>query len=449
MLQALTGKPSFKNAKDLYTWCQTGEGYPDQLLRELQVSEDAIDFLHSVMAFDPAARPTAKAACEHRWWAESDIRPARGWRLASILGQPGKLSRRRSSLEVHFPPEVCDARQSSLNRQQHFNRDRRNSVVLPYPRSESTNSLWAVPPPFSPQTDPHGVYQHPYPMSTPHLPMDLYMPPHQRQAESDYIAKPDLILRRPSRTRRPSLADDTSFRSLTAPHNWPYVLRQHENNQARITTGPYDGPYGPQQQDSGLRKQVRFVSGSHDRSPGSPVQSSHREGQTRINPSHKKASVPDSRELTRILTLGDLTIDTSSHQPVRILVNPAKTKSKKRPQTSQIAGQSAMPGGSLRTDETVQSKYADDQLRDATAQLSQKEAVTRLRDDIDANSLRGEAPASVVTWHRIQSDEEPRTGENHERHRDPSWAWLGDGAWTEQLAARGDVRQHHAGLEAR
>lgn len=89
VLRALTGKPSFNNHRELDKWRRTGEGYPDQLLQDLQVTEGAIDFLHSVMACDPAVRPTAEAACGHTWWAETDTGPARG---PSGLPKPDHMS---------------------------------------------------------------------------------------------------------------------------------------------------------------------------------------------------------------------------------------------------------------------------------------------------------------------------------------------------------------------
>lgn len=67
VFQALTGRASFKSTKDLDTWYRTRRGYPDQLLRDLQISEDAIDFLHSVMAGNPSSRLTSELACGHRW----------------------------------------------------------------------------------------------------------------------------------------------------------------------------------------------------------------------------------------------------------------------------------------------------------------------------------------------------------------------------------------------
>lgn len=512
VLQALTGKPSFKNAKDLYTWCQTGEGYPDQVLRELQVSEDAIDFLHSVMACDPAARPTAEVACEHRWWGESDVRPVRG-RPASILHQLGNLSR-RSAPDMRFPLQVYNETQSSRKPQQYFNYDARYSYTLPYPRNEPINSHWTTLPP---RIDPYGGYQHPsLAISTSHMPMALYAPPHQQHSDSDYTtAKPEFN----SHQARSSRDFDTRF--LTAPHHRPYVLRQHESSQSQITSGSYDGSYGPQPQDSNVRKQVRFAPVIHDRSLGSPGKGSNREGQTQITPAQKKPSLPDSKGLKRVLTLGDLTIDANSDQPVRILVDSGKRKSNRRAHTSQILSQNSIPGRIFvdfargrphlnsvpRTEETIQlkradaqvrrtdskSRHADDKLGDAISQLLQKEeeiaqlavsgtglndvkgneflreelvplgkkieeakrlreAVTRLRGDMNENSRRGELPAHVVTWQRTQAgnaDKKPRTGENREHHRDPSWPWLGDGGWTEEMAVREAARRHRVGLEAR
>ncbi|KAI3399404.1 hypothetical protein diail_7132 [Diaporthe ilicicola] len=84
VFHALTGGHCFEKLKDLERWSQTGSGYPDQTLRELKVSEDAIDFLHSVMAGEPSMRPTAETACRHRW-IQPDSQPATQQFTPSLL----------------------------------------------------------------------------------------------------------------------------------------------------------------------------------------------------------------------------------------------------------------------------------------------------------------------------------------------------------------------------
>lgn len=502
MLQALTGKPSFKNAKDLYTWCQTGEGYPDQLLRDLEVSEGAIDFLHSVMACDPATRPTAQFACEHRWWAEPDIRPRRE-QPALIFRRFGRISR-RSALDVRYPVEVSDARQRSRRPQSYLDHGTWNSEALPYPKGPFDNSFWAASGPSNPHIYPIGMYQHPYATSATHLPRSSYAPPHQRHSESDYLVNRDFTLDRRIHARESSY----DSKSSNAPYHWPDVLRQqedHRQRRAQIAPVSLNGPHEPQQQENDPPKQVRFELGLRDRAQASPEQDTDREGGAHIIPAQRKASVPNTKGLRRSLTLGDLTIDTNSHQNVQILFNPVNKNSKKHPQTSQLFGQAATPGASFgesgrgnanlenvpRMGQTVQFKTADAQLRDAIDQLSRKEVeifelesivarrpdrkgnryyrsgiamkkgeagllretVDRLRDEMNENAPNGQVPARAVTWQSSQAGttgSEPRTGgEDSENRGDPSWPWLGDGGWTEELSAREDVRQHHVGLEAR
>jgi serine/threonine protein kinase len=138
VLRALTGEPSFKNAKDLHTWCRTGEGYPDQRLRDLEVSEGVIDFLHSVMACEPATRPTAEAACGHRWWADLDPRsPSR--EPTPGPSRPENMSL-RSAPDMRLPVEAPNIRQNGRRPQQSLGHD-----ATPYPRWETPNSGWAIP----------------------------------------------------------------------------------------------------------------------------------------------------------------------------------------------------------------------------------------------------------------------------------------------------------------
>lgn len=502
MLQALTGKPSFKNAKDLYTWCQTGEGYPDQLLRDLEVSEGAIDFLHSVMACDPAARPTAQVACEHRWWAEPDIRP-RTEQSTAILRHSGRISRRYAP-DVRYSVQVHDARQRSRRPQSYLGHDTWNSEALPYPKGPSDNSFWAASGPSNPQVYPLGMYQHPYATSATHLPMSLYAPPHQPHLESDYLVSADIILDRGLHGR--GLRYDP--RSSKAPHHVPNVLRQqryHRQGRAQIASGSFDGPHEPQQHDRNLPKQVRFEPGIRDRSQASPEQGADREGRAQILPAQRKASVPDTKGFRSLLTLGDLTIDTDSDHNVQIVVNPVNKKSNKRPQTSQVIVEGARAGASFgesdrgnshldnvpREEKTFQFKRADAHLRGVLDQLSRKEveisglknmvarfdgtkgngfyrgvlankigeavslreAADRLREDMFENARFGQPPPRAVTWQRTQAEITERDsstgGEDLENRGDPSWPWLGDGGWTEELPALEDMHQHHVGLKAR
>lgn len=394
VLQALTGKPSFKNAKDLYTWCQTGQGYPDQLLRDLEVSEGAIDFLHSVMACDTAARSTAQVACEHRWWAEPDIRPRRE-QPASILRRSGRISR-RSALDVRYPVEVLDARQHSRRPQSYVAHDTWNSAALPYPKGPSDNSFWAASGPSIPQTYPLGMYQHQYATSATHLPMSLYAPPHQPHLESDYVVDADITLNRGTHGR--GLPYDP--RSSKAPHQVPNVRQQryHRQRQAQIASGSVDGPHEPPQHDRNLLKQIRFEPGLRDRSQASPDQGADREGRAQIMPVQRKGSVSHTTGLRTLLTLGDIRIGTNSDQNVQILVNPVNNKSNKRPQTNHVLGEAATSGVSFeessvrnshlhnvpREDQIVKFKRADDQLRDLLDQLSRKEVeISRLEYIVD------------------------------------------------------------------
>lgn len=493
VVQTLTGKPSFKNAKDLYTWCQTGQGYPDQLLRDLAVSEGAIDFLHSVMACDPAARPTAQVACEHRWWAEPDIRPRRE-QPASILRRSGRISR-RSAPDVRYPV--------SRRPQSYVAHDTWNSAALPYPKGLSDDLFCGASGPSNPQIYPLGMYQHPYATSATHLPMGLYAP-HQPHLESDYVVDADIIVNRGIHGR--GLPYDP--RSSKAPHHVPNVLRQqgyHRQRRAQIASGSVDGPHEPPQHDRNLLKQVRFEPGLRDRSQASPEQGADREGRAQITPVQRKGSVPDKKGLRTLFTLGDLRIGTDSDQPVQIRVHPINKKSKKRPQTSQVIGEAATSGASFgeggglnsyldnvpREEQIVQFKRADAQLRGFLDQLSRKEveisglkdmvarfdgtkgnafyrgvlankigeavslreAADRLREDMFENARFGQPPPRAVTWQRTQAEStegNPSTGgEDLENRGDPSWPWLGDGGWTEELPAFEDVRQQHVGLVAR
>lgn len=503
ILQALTGKPSFKNAKDLYTWCQTGEGYPDQLLRELEVSEGAIDFLHSVMACNPSARPTAQVSCEHRWWAEPDIRPRRE-QPVSTLRQSGSIARRPAP-DVRYPVKVPDARQRSRRPQSYLGQDTWNSEALPYPKAPSDNSFWAASGLSNPQVYPLGMYQHPYATRATHLPMSLYAPPHQPHLESDYVIDADIILNREIHGR--GLPYDP--RSSKAPHQVPNVRQQryHRQRRAQIASGSVDGPHEPPPHDRNLLKQVRFEPGLRDRSQASPEQGANREGRAQIMPVQRKGSVSDTTGLRTLFTLGDIRIGTNSDQNVQILVNPVNKKSKKRPQTSQVIqnGETAKSGASFgesgggnshldnvpREEQTAQFKRADAQLRGFLDQLSRKEveisglksmvarfdgtkgngfyrgvlankigeavslreAADRLREDMFENARFGQPPPRAVTCQSTHAESTERNpsigGEDTENRRDPSWPWLGDGGWTEELSALEDVRQHHFGLEAR
>lgn len=333
--------------------------------------------------------------------------------------------------------------------------------------------------------------------------MSSYVLSNQRHSESDYLANVDFTFDCKPHARR--LSYDSS--SSKAPYHWPDVWRHqedHRQGRAQIASGSFDWSGEPQQHDSNLPKQVRFEPGIRYVPEASPEQGDNREGGTYFIPAHMKASVPDTKGPRKLFTLRDLSIDTNNHQNVQILVNPVKKKSKKRPQTSQIFGETTPPGASFgesgrvsthlenvsRTGQYVKFKNADAQLRDAIDQLSRKEeeivqlrlivasmigkeehelyskmfaekveeaaslraAVDRLRDGMKEIAQCGQAPASAFTWQKAQAgntDGEPRTGgKDLESRGDSSWPWLGGGGWTDELPARGDGRQYHV-LEAR
>lgn len=76
VFRALTGKATFKGTTDMYKWCRSGTGLPDEQLRDVHASEDVVNFLHSVMVSNPARRLTAPEACEHNWMRKEPNMPA-------------------------------------------------------------------------------------------------------------------------------------------------------------------------------------------------------------------------------------------------------------------------------------------------------------------------------------------------------------------------------------
>ena len=239
VLQALTGQPSFKNPKDFYTWCQTGEGFPDRLLREIQVSEGAISFLHSVMVFDPAARPSAETAQRHRWFVEPDTRPAAG-KLAPSLSRFGRKSRRSTSY-VRVQSEVSDVGYQAWRRRHRSGVE--FALAAPFP-PHTVHGHVATPLKY--RNDPYETEacKHPYPLSIPQLRVGLDVPLRQQHLDLDYPAKPDFGLHWTSHARGLS---DNSW-SLKASLNRADAPRQGYNNPtswAQNTCRSYYGPHKP------------------------------------------------------------------------------------------------------------------------------------------------------------------------------------------------------------
>lgn len=213
VMQALTGKPSFKTTKDLYMWCQTGEGYPDKLLRELQVSEGAISFLHSVMACDPAARPSAEDAQRHHWWLEPVTSRPVGGRFAPSLSRPVRKSY-RSAPYVQVQSEVFDLGYRARRRRRRYGVD--FALTTPFP----PHTVYGhVAPPINYRNDPYEyetqVYKSPHPLSAPQLPVRLDT----------------------------SLPENSRF--LTASFNRAEAQRQEGNTYNIWTQDTYRSDYGP------------------------------------------------------------------------------------------------------------------------------------------------------------------------------------------------------------
>lgn len=330
-LQALTGEPSFKNAKGLDTWCRTGEGYPDQLLRELEISEGAIDFLYSVMACEPAARPTAEAACEHSWWADLDTRSER--KLTPGPSKPDNMLR-RSAPEMRLPVKVTEAKQHGWCPQQSPCHD-----ATPHPRWETHNygRAESTSPRPRPQNEPYwtALSQHPYPIFTSQTPMGTDTSAFRRHFGSDSFTEPYQNSYRPSIVTRPQLTQSNTNRlpyndSSLALFDRPEAL-QHwgYNNRGRtgLISRHYNELYEPQQQDHTYGEQAQLMFGSHDRSGGFLRQHRDDEDWVQILPAPKKASPSVRKEPRMALTMKDLTIFTNG-EPVKIIMNPGHRNSK-------------------------------------------------------------------------------------------------------------------------
>lgn len=349
VFRVLTGKQCFKNVKEMAKWCRTGEGYPDQLLRDLHVSEDAIDFLHSVMAGKPEDRPTAEAACGHSWWADVDTPPPKG-RLAPSLTPTRSMSRRSGPDMCPLPLEAPCARRASCQSHPCLDHETWSDCAPPCPRRDTTTSGWAASPPSSTQNDPYGtrLYQQTYPASVPQLPMADELPWRRRQLESGPFARQDYNLHRAPHSRR--LADDTRpMKARLILQELLRQLRQQRNiykKRAQNTSGSHDELEGPQQQHRSHPKQVRFADEMHHRSRGSPQQESDHDCQSEPTQVQRKSSGSGPTGPRRAVTLRDLTIRITG-QPAHILVNPTDRQSKKRPQTGRMVNQTAIPEASF------------------------------------------------------------------------------------------------------
>lgn len=64
---ALTGKRTFSDNEHLLRYQNRQASFPDNVLKELSVSIDAIDFIRSLMDVDPLRRLTATQALNHPW----------------------------------------------------------------------------------------------------------------------------------------------------------------------------------------------------------------------------------------------------------------------------------------------------------------------------------------------------------------------------------------------
>ncbi|CAG9983757.1 unnamed protein product [Clonostachys byssicola] len=67
IFRILTGRPTFENTQDLYGYYFKVGQFPAQVLRDAQVSEQAIAFLSSLVVCNPSERLTAKQALSYPW----------------------------------------------------------------------------------------------------------------------------------------------------------------------------------------------------------------------------------------------------------------------------------------------------------------------------------------------------------------------------------------------
>jgi calcium/calmodulin-dependent protein kinase I len=63
----LTGQSAFRNFAELAGYCSGTRKFPAEILQEFAVSGEAQDFVASLMLLEPAARPLADKALQHRW----------------------------------------------------------------------------------------------------------------------------------------------------------------------------------------------------------------------------------------------------------------------------------------------------------------------------------------------------------------------------------------------
>ncbi|CAH0054499.1 unnamed protein product [Clonostachys solani] len=74
IFRILSGRPTFLNHADLCRFCLGQLEFPADILRDLHASEDAIDFLKSLIVNDPDNRLTAEGASAHAWiMTESNV----------------------------------------------------------------------------------------------------------------------------------------------------------------------------------------------------------------------------------------------------------------------------------------------------------------------------------------------------------------------------------------
>jgi serine/threonine protein kinase len=64
---ALTGQPTFSDSEHLLRYQNHEASFPDNVLKNLSVSVDAIDFIRSLMEAEPLRRLTAEQALNHPW----------------------------------------------------------------------------------------------------------------------------------------------------------------------------------------------------------------------------------------------------------------------------------------------------------------------------------------------------------------------------------------------
>ncbi|KAH7013420.1 kinase-like domain-containing protein [Ilyonectria destructans] len=103
IFQALTGQPTFDNPTSINRYCNNQIQFPDAALRDLEVNEDAIGFIGSVMNSNPSKRLTADEALGHCWIKLNTRTPPEEGdvRLLNASDESSKWS-----LEVPFRPQM-------------------------------------------------------------------------------------------------------------------------------------------------------------------------------------------------------------------------------------------------------------------------------------------------------------------------------------------------------